>query len=213
LGFDSVYDSNSYLLAAAVRAVGAIPYRVGVAGDDPSTFSDALSDQLVRADLVVTTGGVSRGAYDVVKDVLSKLGTVQFCDVAMQPGKPQGVGRVGEEETPIITLPGNPVSAYVSFEVFVVPALRRMMGKVPYRRPVVQASLRGPVQSIPGRRQFMRARFEVGWDGASVEPVGGAGSHLLGGLAQANALVVVPEDVTEVADGETVSVLVLDRDF
>jgi len=213
LGFDSVYDSNSYLLAAAVRAAGAIPYRVGVAGDDPSTFSDALSDQLVRADLVVTTGGVSRGAYDVVKDVLSKLGTVQFCDVAMQPGKPQGVGRVGEEETPIITLPGNPVSAYVSFEVFVVPALRRMMGKLPYQRPVVQASLRGPVQSIPGRRQFLRARFEVGWDGASAVPVGGAGSHLLGGLALANALVVVPEDVTEVADGETVSVLVLDRDF
>jgi len=213
LGFDSVYDANSFLLAAAVRSLGAIQYRVGIVGDDPHTFSDALSDQLVRADLVVTSGGVSKGAYDVVKDVLSRLGTVEFCEVAMQPGKPQGVGRVGEEQTPIITLPGNPVSAYVSFEVFVAPALRRMMGVRPYRRPLVRARLRGAVRSIPRRRQFLRGRFTVDHDGASVHGVGGAGSHLLGGLAQANALVVVPEDVTSVADGETVSVLVLDRDY
>ncbi len=213
LGFDSVYDSNSFLLAAAVRAMGAIPYRVGFVGDDPRTFADALSDQLVRADLVVTSGGVSKGAYDVVKDVLSRLGTVDFCEVAMQPGKPQGVGRVGEEQTPIITLPGNPVSAYVSFEVFVVPALRRMLGRLPYRRPLVQAQLRGSLRSIPGRRQFLRARFTVDHEGATVHGVGGAGSHLLGGLALANALVVVPEDITSVADGDTVPVLVLDRDF
>ncbi len=213
LGFDSIYDANSYLLAAAVRATGAIPYRVGVTGDDPHTFTDALSDQLVRADLVVTSGGVSKGAYDVVKDVLSRLGTVSFCEVAMQPGKPQGVGRVGEEQTPIITLPGNPVSSYVSFEVFVVPALRRMMGKLPYRRPTVRARVRGALRSIPGRRQFLRARFALDHDGATVTPVGGAGSHLLNGLAQANALIVVPEDVVDVADGEPVSTLVLDRDF
>ena len=81
----------------------------------------------MRADVVVTSGGVSKGDYDVVKDVLSRLGTVEFCEVAMQPGKPQGFGRVGEDRTPIFTLPGNPVSSYVSFEVFVVPALRRMM--------------------------------------------------------------------------------------
>lgn len=214
LGYDSVYDANSYLLAAAARAHGAIAYRVGVVGDDPRTFSDALSDQLVRADLVVTSGGVSKGAYDVVKDVLSQLGTVQFCEVAMQPGKPQGVGRVGEEQTPIITLPGNPVSAYVSFEVFVAPALRRLMGRTPYSRPLEPARVQGPVRSIPERRQFLRARFSVDADGAgAVRLVGGAASHLLGGLATANALVVVPEDVTEVADGQILSVLVLDRDY
>ncbi|CAN5871622.1 molybdopterin molybdotransferase MoeA [soil metagenome] len=213
LGFDSVYDANSYLLAAAVRAAGAIPYRVGVVGDDPGTFSDALSDQLVRADLVVTSGGVSKGAYDVVKDVLSTLGTVRFVEVAMQPGKPQGVGRIGEDRTPILTLPGNPVSAYVSFEVFVVPALRRMMGKTPERRPLVQAALRGSLRSAPGRRQFLRGRFTIEADGASVRPVGGSGSHLLGGLAQANALIVVPEDTTAVADAQPVSVLVLDREW
>lgn len=213
LGFDSVYDANSYLLAAAVRAAGAIPYRVGIVGDDPRTFSDALSDQLVRADLVVTSGGVSKGAYDVVKDVLSRLGTVRFVEVAMQPGKPQGLGRIGEDRTPILTLPGNPVSAYVSFEVFVVPALRRMMGKRPERRPLVQARLDGGLRSAPGRRQFLRGRFGIGHDGAYVQTAGGTGSHLLGGLAQANALIVVPEETTSVADGQPVSVLVLDREL
>ncbi len=213
LGYDSIYDSNSYLLAAAVRAAGAIPYRVGAVGDDPHVFSDALSDQLVRADVVVTSGGVSKGDYDVVKDVLSRLGTVEFCEVAMQPGKPQGFGRVGEDRTPIFTLPGNPVSSYVSFEVFVVPALRRMMGRLPYRRPLVQATLTDDVSSPRGRQQYLRARFEVGHQGATVTPVGGAGSHLLGGLAHSNALVVVGADVTAVDAGETVSVLTLDRDF
>ena len=215
--FGSVYDANSYLLAAAVRAVGAIAYRVGVIDDDPRTFSDALSDQLVRADLVVTSGGVSKGAYDVVKDVLSRLGTVEFSQVRMQPGKPQGVGLVGEEQTPIITLPGNPVSAYVSFEVFVVPALRRMMGREPTSRPLRPAVLRGELRSVPGKRQYLRGVVDGidGVDGskAPVRLAGGAGSHLLGGLAQANALIVVDEDTVAVADGETVSVLALDRDF
>ena len=213
LGFDSVYDGNSYMLAAAARATGAIAYRVGIVSDDPREFSDALSDQLVRADVVVTSGGVSKGDYDVVKDVLGRLGTVEFCEVAMQPGKPQGFGRVGEDGTPVFTLPGNPVSAYVSFEVFVVPALRRMMGRVPYRRPLVHATLTEPVRSIPGRRQYARAAFEVTPQGAAVTPVGGHGSHLVGDLAAANALLVVAEDATGLDAGATASVLVLDRDF
>ena len=135
LGHDSIYDGNSYLLAAAARRAGAIAYRVGIVPDDPRAFTDALSDQLVRADLVVTTGGVSEGDFDVVKEALSSLGTVWFGGVAMQPGKPQGFGTVGDDKTPIFTLPGNPVSAYISFETFVLPAIRRMMGKLPYSRP------------------------------------------------------------------------------
>jgi len=212
LGFDSIYDGNSFMLAAAARAAGAIAYRVGIVSDNPQDFSDALSDQLVRADVVVTSGGVSKGEYDVVKDVLSRLGTVEFCEVAMQPGKPQGFGRVGEDGTPIFTLPGNPVSAYISFEVFVAPALRRMMGRLPYRRPLVQATLTADVRSIPGRRQFARAWFEVTARGATVSPVGGHGSHLVGDLARANALVVVAEDVTSLSAGEVAGVMVLDRD-
>jgi molybdopterin molybdotransferase len=213
LDHDSIYDANSYMLAAAARAAGAIAYRVGIVSDDPSEFTDALSDQLVRADIVVTSGGVSKGAYDVVKEVLAELGTVSFGEVAMQPGKPQGFGFIGEDSTPIITLPGNPVSSYVSFEVFVVPALRRMMGRLPYRRPMVRALLTQGLRSIPGRRQFARARFEVDGKGAHVTPVGGHGSHLMGDLADANALVVLPEDLTDAQAGEQVQVLVLDRDF
>jgi molybdopterin molybdotransferase len=213
LGHDSVYDANSYMLAAAARTAGAIAYRVGIVSDDASEFRDALSDQLVRADLVVTSGGVSKGAYDVVKEVLSEVGTVSFGEVAMQPGKPQGFGFVGEDSTPILTLPGNPVSAYVSFEVFVVPAIRRMMGRLPYRRPMVRALCSQGFSSARGRQQYVRAQFGIDGKGAHVTPVGGHGSHLMGDLSEANALIVVPTDVTSVQGGTQVQVLVLDRDF
>jgi molybdopterin molybdotransferase len=213
LGFDSIYDSNSFALAAAVRQADAIAYRVGIVTDDPQELTDTLSDQLVRADLVVTSGGVSKGDYDVVKDVLGRLGTVQFNEVAMQPGKPQGFGTIGEDDTPIFTLPGNPVSSYISFEVFVLPAIRRMMGKLPYRRPQVQAQLTQGIESPNGRRQFVRGSFELTERGAQVTPVGGHGSHLIGSLSQSDALIVVPETTTSVDAGTTVDVLVLDRNF
>ncbi len=213
LDVDSIYDGNSFMLAAAVRAAGAIAYRVGLVSDEPQTFADTLSDQLVRADVVVTSGGVSKGEHDVVKEVLGKLGSVEFCEVAMQPGKPQGYGRVGDDSVPIFTLPGNPVSAYVSFEVFVLPALRRLMGKLPYRRPVQSAALLRDLTSPSGKRQYVRARFDQTPRGTTVVPVGGAGSHLIGDLAAANALIVVPELETSLSAGDTVSVLVLDRDF
>jgi molybdopterin molybdotransferase len=210
---DSIYDANSHMLAAAIRSVGAIAYRVGIVPDDPQTFSETLSDQLVRADLVVTSGGVSKGDYDVVKDVLSRVGTVAFGEVAMQPGKPQGFGFIGEDRTPIFTLPGNPVSSYVSFEVFVHPAIRKMMGVTPYRRPPTRAMISGPIRSIPGRQQYLRAVFTPDGKGNHAEPVGGHGSHLLGGLAAANALIVIPTDVEYLEAGSRVDVLVLDRNF
>ncbi len=213
LGHDSIFDANSFMLAAAARSTGAIAYRVGIVSDDPAAFRDALSDQLVRADLVVTSGGVSKGAYDVVKEVLSEVGTVSFGEVAMQPGKPQGFGFVGEEATPIITLPGNPVSSYVSFEVFVLPAIRRLMGLLPYRRPTSQAVCTQGFSSAPGREQFVRARLSFDGPQPSVAPVGGHGSHLMGDLAEANALIVVPAAETAVETGATVQVLELDRDF
>jgi molybdopterin molybdotransferase len=213
LGHDSIFDANSYMIAAAARSAGAIAYRVGIVSDDPREFSDALSDQLVRADLVVTSGGVSKGAYDVVKEVLSELGTVSFGEVAMQPGKPQGFGFVGEDSTPILTLPGNPVSSYVSFEVFAVPALRRMMGRVPYRRPLVKARCTKGFRSLPERQQYVRARFGIDGGGTHVTPVGGHGSHLMGDLSEANALIMVPAETTEVGTDSQVQVLVLDRDF
>ncbi|UPK74364.1 molybdopterin molybdotransferase MoeA [Nocardioidaceae bacterium SCSIO 66511] len=213
VGDDAIYDGNSYMLAAAARSAGAIAYRVGIVPDSPDDFTAALSDQLVRADLVITSGGVSMGDYDVVKETLSRLGTVDFVQVAMQPGKPQGFGFVGDEGTPILTLPGNPVSAYVSFEVFGVPVLRRMMGRLPYRRPLVHATLSEDLTSPDGKRQYVRAHFEVNHRGAKVTPVGGAGSHLIGGLAGANALIVVDEHETALNMGDTANVLVLDQSF
>jgi molybdopterin molybdotransferase len=161
----------------------------------------------------VTSGGVSKGDYDVVKETLSRLGTVEFTEVAMQPGKPQGFGTIGEDDTPIFTLPGNPVSSYISFEVFVLPAIRRMMGKVPYRRPLVRAVLSADMSSPRGRKQFARGLFEVTARGAQVTPVGGHGSHLIGGLSQSNSLIVVPEATSSLDSGSTVDVLVLDRNF
>lgn len=205
-------DSNSFLLTLAAREAGAVAYRVGIVPDDPGQLLDTLEDQLVRADAVVTSGGVSVGAYDVVKEVLGRLGTVSFDRVAMQPGMPQGFGTIGPDATPIFGLPGNPVSAFVSFEVFVRPALRRMMGVGPLHRPTVRAVTTDPLRAPPGKRQFARARYAADEYGVPVVSlVGGPGSHLIGSLAHANALVVVPEDVTEVPAGSSVDVMLLER--
>ncbi|MCW2857762.1 MAG: molybdopterin molybdotransferase MoeA [Marmoricola sp.] len=213
LARDSIFDANSYLLAAAAKQAGAIAYRVTASPDDPESFTEALSDQLVRADVVVTSGGVSKGTHDVVKEALAGLGTVSFHEVAMQPGKPQGFGVVGEDATPIFTLPGNPVSAYISFELFVVPALRKMMGRTPLHRSLVRATLTSTVSSFKGRRQYLRGIFEPKVGGSTVTPVGGAGSHLMGGLSRANALIVLGEDVLSAEGGTDVPVMLLDRDY
>ena len=222
LGDDSIYDGNSFLLAAAARRAGAVPYRVGLIPDEPGALLDALDDQLGRADVVVTSGGISMGDFDVVKEALTPLGSVWFGPVAMQPGKPQGFGTLSprsggraEVAVPFFALPGNPVSAYLSFETFVRPALRRMMGITPESRRPVTARLTHRVGSPAGRRQFLRGVLTLDSDGVSVaevEPVGGSGSHLVGDLAASDALIVVLEDVTEIAAGERVTVIRLDQD-
>jgi molybdopterin molybdotransferase len=206
-----ISESNSYTLTSAAREAGAIAYRVGIVPDDPTKLMALIEDQLVRADLVVTTGGVSAGAYDTVKAVLSRLGTVEFVKVAMQPGMPQGFGTVGPDSTPIFTLPGNPVSSYVSFEVFVRPAIRRMLGVLPLYRPLVRATLASPITKPEGKRSYVRARIEVTDGVYVVTPVGGMGSHLVADLAMANAFVVAPDSATEIPAGSTVSVMMLER--
>ena len=213
LDFDSINDGNSYMLAAAIRSAGAICYRVGAVDDNPRTFRRVLSDQLVRADLVVTSGGIGDGENEVVKETLSALGTVDFAQVAMEPGRSQGFGRVFDEQTPLVAVPGNPVSAYVSFEVFVLPAIRRMMGRTPFRRPMVHAVLAQDVRCATGARQYLPARFEVTHKGAKVTPVDQVGPHVVGSLAQANALIIVGEDEAALNMGDTVRTLVLDRPF
>jgi molybdopterin molybdotransferase len=187
-------------------------YRVGRVPDDPNVLLETLEDHLIRADLLLTTGGVSVGAYDVVKEVLSRLGTVAFDKVAMQPGMPQGFGTLGAEKVPIFTLPGNPVSALVSFEVFVRPALRRMLGAPAVLRPQVTVETVEPFRSPPGKRSFLRVVVAREPDGRVLaRNAGGQGSHMLSGMAAANALLVVPEEMTEVPLGTRLPALLLER--
>jgi molybdopterin molybdotransferase len=204
-------DANSALLTAAALEVGAIAYRVGIVPDQPKTLADTFDDQLIRADVIVTSGGVSVGAYDVVKEVLSRVGTVKFNRVGMQPGMPQGFGTIGPDHTPFFGLPGNPVSAYVSFEVFVRPALRRMLGVEPINRPVVRARVSEALTSPLGRRSYLRGWLAVENGVYTVKPIGRSGSHLIASLAASNALIVVPEQTTEVEAGSAVSVMMLER--
>jgi molybdopterin molybdotransferase len=204
LGPGQIWDSNSFTLTAAVREAGAEGFRAGSVGDDPGALLEQLDTQLVRADAIITSGGVSMGAYEPVKEALSPLGTVRFEKVAMQPGMPQGFGVLGDDQVPIFALPGNPVSSFVSFMLFVRPALDKMRG-LPVGRPqTVTAHVTGPLRSPAGKRSFLRGVLAA--DG-TVSPVHGQGSHQLAALASANALIVVPEDVTEVPGGTEVEVI------
>ena len=206
-GFGEICDSNSYMLAAAARDAGADAYRVGIVADDHAKLLDVLDSQLLRSDIIITTGGVSMGAFDIVKDALSQLGSVEFTSIAMQPGSPQGFGTLGRENTPIFCLPGNPVSALVSFEVFVRPAIRKLLGKRNVHRQNIQATALERIDSPDGRREFRRGLLHREPDGRySVSLVGGRGSHLVAALAASNCLVIVEEDVTEVMPGSRVTV-------
>ncbi|MFF8913930.1 gephyrin-like molybdotransferase Glp [Streptomyces sp. NPDC015032] len=211
-----IYDSNSFALTAAARDAGAIAYRVGAVTDDADELRATIEDQLIRADIVVTTGGVSVGAYDVVKEALSSVGDedepgsgIDFRKLAMQPGKPQGFGSIGPDHTPLLALPGNPVSSYVSFELFVRPAIRVLMGLQDVNRPTVRAALNTDeaLSSPAGKRQFLRGTYDA--QAGTVTPVGGSGSHLIAALAQADALIVLPEDVTSAEPGTDTEVILL----
>jgi molybdopterin molybdotransferase len=205
-----IFDSNSFLLAAAARAAGAQVFRVGMVSDDPEKVRELITDQLVRADLILTTGGVSQGDYDVVKAVMPELGATEFVQVAMQPGKPQGFGLIGEDRIPMIMLPGNPVSAFVSFEAFARPVIRKLMGITPYTRTPVRARAVHAMSSTSARRQLARGIITHDDDGNRlVALAGGHGSHLIGDLARSNALVVLPEETDLVAAGEQVEVWLL----
>ncbi|MBA3339826.1 MAG: molybdopterin molybdotransferase MoeA [Geodermatophilaceae bacterium] len=199
-----IYESNAALLCAAVEDAGAAARAVRFVPDDVAEFLATVGRETADTDLLITSGGVSAGAYEVVKDGFANLGTVCFAKVAMQPGGPQGWGRVGD--VPVVTLPGNPVSAFVSFEVFIRPALRAAMGHPVPDRPRIRARIVADVVSPAGKRQFLRGLFADG----EVGQVGGPGSHLLAHLARANCLVVIPEDTEAMAAGDEVEVWLLE---
>jgi molybdopterin molybdotransferase len=199
-----IYESNAPMLAAAVRDAGAEVVATAVAGDDVAEFTALLDRYAAQSDLIITSGGVSAGAYEVVKDAFGRAGDqgVEFVKVAMQPGMPQGAGRVAG--TPIVTLPGNPVSSLVSFEVFIRPALRSAMGLPDAQRPRRTAELAETLTAPAGKRQFRRGVFDAA-DGTVVSH-GPPGSHHLGWLPSANCLLDVPAEVIEVPAGSVVQI-------
>ena len=200
-----IHESNGVMLAVAVRAAGARAEQLQFVADDVAQFYAALEARLGEVDLVLTSGGVSAGAYEVVKDAFIGQG-VEFVKVAMQPGMPQGAGLF--KGVPVVTLPGNPVSSLVSFEVFVRPALRAAMGFEAVNRPVVEARLSEPLDSPSGRRQFRRGFLDRAE--ATVRPIGPPGSHFLRWLAAADCLLDLDEDVTRIEAGTIVDVWTLD---
>lgn len=195
-----IYESNGVMLAAAVRDAGADVAASPMTGDDVDAFRETLRGHVADADLILTTGGVSAGAYEVVKDALGGSGDVEFVKVAMQPGMPQGAGTL--DGVPVVTLPGNPVSALVSFEVFVRPALRAAMGRPDAERPRRDAVLTEDLTSPRGKRQFRRGVL----DGDAVTSYGPPASHHLRWLASANCLLELGEDVDSVNAGTRVQV-------
>jgi molybdopterin molybdotransferase len=203
-----IWESNSRMLAAAAQQAGYRARRHAIVPDDKAAVLTAIEEALADTDLLVTTGGVSMGGeHDIVKAALLALGTVTFRKIAMQPGMPQGFGVVGPADTPIFTLPGNPVSAYVSFQLFVRPAASVLQSLGPERLAATSAELAGPVRSPAGRRSYLRGVLDAA--AGTVAPVSGQSSHQLAALARADALIIVPESVTELPGGTQVDVLVM----
>jgi len=206
-----IVSSNSYTLAAQVKECGAIPIQLGIAKDRKEEITSKLRQGL-RADVLISSAGVSVGDYDFVKDVWRDLGMqMAFWKVAMKPGRPMAFGTIGDK--PVFGLPGNPVSSMVSFEQFVRPSLLKMMGHHRLFRPIIEAILKEDVQKELGRRHFMRAFVSFESDCYFVSTTGDQGSGILWSMVKANGLIIIPEGKGEIRAGEKVQVQLLDRSF
>lgn len=209
IGPGQVYDAIGPSLGAAVVLAGARPAMVRRARDNPGDIRRALEDASA-ADLVISIGGVSMGRYDLVRPAVEKLGRLDFWKVAMRPGKPLAVGEVLGR--PFVGLPGNPVSALVGFEVFVLPALLQMGGRAGWRRPSVKAELAAPLSTPPGLRTFARARLQARAGAVPLaHPAAGQASYQVRWLAQSNALLDIPEETGELEPGQVVVALLMDQ--
>jgi len=209
-----VFDVNSYSLAAAAREAGAEVHRVGIAEGEPRRIREALEKHIARSEVLVISGAVGGAGAEAIREILDDLGDIDTSRVAMHPGSVQGFGLMGEERIPTFLLPSNPVSALVVFEVYIRPLIRLALGKRNAHRRVVRARALNHIDSRPGRRGFIRARLMRDAETADylVEGLGGAAgapAHLLAGLLEANAMIRVPEEVTEIRPGDVVDVLFL----
>jgi molybdopterin molybdotransferase len=206
-----VYDVNSYALAAAARDAGAEVSRVGIVPSEPKRLREVVEGRLLMSEVVVVAGGAGGSAGEEVHAALSDLGRIDMTRVAMHPGSAQGFGRLGPDSVPTFLLPANPMSALVVFEVLIRPLIRAARGtRNPHRR-MVSARLLSPIASTKGRKGFLRGQLlrDESTGEYLVQPLGTSGAHLLASLAEANCLVNVEEDLTEVPAGEQVRVTFL----
>jgi len=207
-GQGQVYDVNSYSLAAAARDAGAEVNRVGIVPSDTRRLREIVEGRLLLSEIVVIAGGVGGEFAAEIRASLSELGDVDMARVAMHPGSVQGFGRLGPDAVPTFLLPSNPMSALVAFEVMVRPLIRAAQGKRNPHRRQISARLLSPITSVKGRKGFLRGQLLRDENNGEylAQPLGMSGSHLLASLAEANCLILVDDETTEVVVGEEVQV-------
>jgi molybdopterin biosynthesis enzyme len=206
---DEEYETNSWLLTTAVRETGAIGYRVHSIPDDEEQLQRVIEDQLVRADLIIISGERQDDSFDLITRTLSKLGEITTVDLAIEASGRHNFGTIGPDKTPVVTLPGDPISAYISFELFIRPMIRTLLGAATIHRPAVKAKLEKPVASSAGLRSYIRAILSE--DGTSVIPLPSQDEQST--LSDANAFIALSESDSEKAIGQEVTVVVLERRY
>ncbi len=203
------YETNSWLLTTAVRETGAVAYRVHSIPENEDQLKDAIEDQLVRADLIIISGERHDDSFDLITRTLQKLGEVSAVEVAIDSSGRHNYGTIGPDKVPVVTLPGDPIAAYISFELLVRPMIRTMLGAATIHRPSVKARLEKGLTSNSGVRSYVRGVLSE--DGTSVAPLGSQDEQAT--LSDANALIAVSENDGEVAAGTEVTVVVLERRY
>jgi molybdopterin biosynthesis enzyme len=206
---DEEFETNSWLLTTAVRETGAIGYRVHSIPEDEEQLQRVIEDQLVRADLVIISGERQDDSFDLITRTLAKLGEITTVDLAIEASGRHNFGTIGPDKTPVVTLPGDPISAYISFELFIRPMIRTLLGAATIHRPSVKAKLEKPVASSSGLRSYIRAILSE--DGTSVLPLPSQDEQST--LSDANAFIALTEQDSEVAIGKEVTVVVLERRY
>ena len=203
------YETNSWLLTTAVREVGAVGYRVHSIPDNEEQLQKVIEDQLVRADLIIISGERHDDSFDLITRTLSGLGEITTVDLAIEASGRHNFGTIGPDKTPVVTLPGDPISSYISFELFVRPMIRTMLGAATIHRPSVKAALEKPIASADGVRSYIRAVLAE--DGKSVVPLENQDEQST--LSDANAFIAVSESDTSLKTGDQVTVVVLERRY
>jgi molybdopterin biosynthesis enzyme len=214
LGEDEEYETNSWLLTTAVRETGAVAYRVHTIPDDEEALKDVIEDQLVRADLIIISGERNDDSFDLITRTLSGIGEITTIDLAIESSGRHNYGTIGPDKVPVVTLPGDPIAAYISFELFVRPMIRTMLGASTIHRPSVKAKLEKPLTSPDDQRSYVRGILSE--DGKSITPLGKGDSSAQDEqttLSDANAFIAVPENVTSLETGDNVTVVVLERRY